>query len=91
MTLRLLIASWTVLTAALIALFLYRRQVGRREDDFVHLSAVDAQVLNEQASMAQRLDTLDRWMKILLVVVVAFGLLVAAAYVYSVWNMNPEM
>jgi hypothetical protein len=91
MTLRLLIASWTVLTAALIALFLYRRQVGRREDDFVHLSAVDAQVLNEQASMAQRLDTLDRWMKILLIVVVAFGLLVAAAYVYSVWNMNPEM
>ncbi len=91
MTLNLLIASWSVLMAALIALFLYRRQVGRREDDFVHLSAADAQVLTDQASMAQRLDVLDRWMRILFIVVIAFSLLVVAAYLYNVWNTGPEM
>ena len=83
---RLLLVTWSVILAALVGLFLYRRQVGRNEDDFVHLSNPDVRVLNEQTVVAQRLDVLDRWLKIVTIAAVVFGALVVGAYIYNVWN-----
>jgi hypothetical protein len=81
-----LLVSWLVVLVALIGLFLYRQQVGRHEDDFVHLSNPDTRVLTEQSALAQRLDVLDRWLKIGVIVAAVFGLLVLGAYAYDVWN-----
>lgn len=81
-----LLVSWSVVLVAAIGLFLYRQQVGRHEDDFVHLSNPDTRVLTEQTALAQRLDVLDRWLKIAIIAAVVFGLLVVVAWAYNVWN-----
>jgi hypothetical protein len=39
--------------------------------------------LAPQASMAQKLDVIDKWGKILTLITVVSGLLIAAAYVYA--------
>jgi hypothetical protein len=81
-----LLVSWSVVLVAVVGLFLYRQQIARHEDDFVHLSDPDARVLTEQSALAQRLDVLDRWLKIAIIVAAVFGVLVLAAYIYEVWN-----
>jgi Ca2+/H+ antiporter len=81
-----LLVFWSVVLVALIGLFLYRQQIARHEDDFVHLSNPDARVVTEQSAIAQRLDELDRWMRIGIIVAVVFGVLVLGAYIYDVWN-----
>jgi Ca2+/H+ antiporter len=81
-----LLVFWSVVLVALIGLFLYRQQIARHEDDFVHLSNPDARVVTEQSAIAQRLDVLDRWMRIGIIVAVVFGVLVLGAYIYDVWN-----
>ena len=39
--------------------------------------------LTQQTTVAQKLDVIDKWGKILTVITVLFGLLIAAAYVYG--------
>jgi hypothetical protein len=39
--------------------------------------------LSQQTNMAQKLDMIDKWGKILTLITVVFGLLLAAAYIYG--------
>ena len=64
----------------MLALFVWRQSVARNEDDSLH---VMHGALAPQTSMAQKLDVIDKWGKILTVITVVFGLLIAAAYVYG--------
>ena len=75
-----LIVTWGVLALAVLALFIRRQVISNHEDDSLH---VLHGALNQQVSMAQKLDQIDKWGKILTVVTVIFGLLLAAAYVYG--------
>ena len=54
-----------------------RRRQGRRHPARQHGA------LTQQTALAQKLDVIDKWGKILTVVAVLLGLLVAAAYVYG--------
>ena len=83
----LLAGSWSVLVAAYVILFIYRKQVERNEDDSIHVLA-DNRVLATQQSIAQKMNVLERWSKIVGITVVVYGLVVAAAYIYSVWQSN---
>jgi hypothetical protein len=62
--------------------------ISREEDDSLH---VMHGTLTQQTTVAQKLDAIDKWGKILTVVTVIFGLLLAAAYVYSQFVGRPSV
>ena len=74
------IALWGVVATMVIVLFIWRKIVSGKEDDMLH---VNSGSLTQQTLMAQRLDQIDKWGKILTVAAVLLGLLVGAAYVYG--------
>lgn len=76
-------ALWAVLAIGVLALFLWRKAVASREDDQIHMS--DTTVVSQQTVIANKLDQIDRWGKMLTVVTVLFGLLLAAIYIYQGW------
>jgi hypothetical protein len=78
--LRPFVGIWIVVTAIVIVLFIWRKIVAGKEDDSLH---VDSGPIVQQTSIAQKLDQIDKWGKIMTVVAVVLGLLVAAAYVYG--------
>jgi hypothetical protein len=75
-----LLVVWVVLALGVLALFLWRQAVARGEDDSLH---VMHGTLTDQTSLAQKLEGLDKWGKIMTVITVVLGLLIAAAYVYG--------
>ena len=80
MNLNLFVALWILVTAIVIVLFIWRKIVAGKEDDTLHLSTGS---LTQQVSMAQKLEQIDKWGKIMTVIAVLLGLLVAAAFVYG--------
>jgi len=75
-----LLVLWIVLALGVLSLFLWRQAVARNEDDSLH---VMHGALTQQTSLSQKLDVIDKWGKILTVITVVLGLLLAAAYVYG--------
>ena len=76
---------WMVLAVAVIGLILYRAWIARSEDDSLHVNEREIGLVSQQAATAQKLEAVDRWGKALTVVVLLFGLAVAAGYVYQGW------
>ena len=75
-----LLVVWIVFALVVLALFIWRQALSSHEDDSLH---VMHGVLTQQTSLAQKLDVIDKWGKILTVITVVLGLLIAAAYVYG--------
>ena len=80
------VAGWVVLACIVAALALYRRSISSREDDMLHVSDGESARISKQADVAHRLDVVDRWGKVLTLVVTVYGLLLAAAYTYQIWT-----
>ena len=78
MSLLLLLVVWVVLSHGVLTLFLWRQAVARTEDDSLH---VMHGTITSQTTLSQKLDVIDKWGKILTVVTVVLGLLIAVAYV----------
>ncbi len=78
------VAGWIALACGVAGLAIYRRLVAAGEDDMLHVMDNESHV-QKQVAMARRLDTVDRWGKILTVVVTIYGVLLAAAYAYQIW------
>jgi len=79
------LAAWIALACAVAILAIYRKTISSHEDDSLHVSAVDDVNVSHQAEMAHRLEIVDRWGKLLTVVVAVYGLALAAAYTYQMW------
>jgi hypothetical protein len=73
-----LLVVWVVLALGVLTLFLWRQAVARTEDDSLH---VMHGTITSQTTLSQKLDVIDKWGKILTVVTVVLGLLIAVAYV----------
>ena len=73
-----LLVVWVVLALGVLTLFLWRQAVARSEDDSLH---VMHGTITSQTTLSQKLDVIDKWGKILTVVTVVLGLLIAVAYV----------
>ena len=71
---------WSILALGVLALFIWRKAVARNEDDTLH---VMHGALTQQTAIAQKLNFIDKWGKILTVIALVAGLLIAAAYVYA--------
>jgi ABC-type iron transport system FetAB permease component len=81
--------GWAVLTAVVIALIVYRKLVARAEDDTLH---VQGNMVSKQVVVSQKLDQIDRWGKLLTIVAILYGVVVAAAFAYQNFveaSMNP--
>jgi ABC-type iron transport system FetAB permease component len=78
--LRPFVALWIVVTAIVIVLFIWRKIVAGKEDDTLHVNSGST---TQQTVIAQKLDQIDKWGKIVTVLAVVLGILVAAAYVYG--------
>ena len=77
--------AWAVLGAIVAALALMRRSVSSHEDDSIHLSAGSTAV-SEQLTTARKLEGIDKWGKILTIVLVVTGVILVAMYSLAVWE-----
>ena len=76
-----LLVVWVVLALSVLALFLWRQAVARGEDDSLHV--MHGAIATQQTALAQKLEVIDKWGKIVTVITVVLGLAIAAAYVYG--------
>jgi hypothetical protein len=85
MIMTLFLAIWIVLGLTTLALALYRKFSSAGEEDIVHLGGGEEHYIPEQTALAKRLDAIDHWGKMLTVITVVLGLLLASVYLYQVW------
>lgn len=76
---------WACIAGAAILIALYRKFITRNEDDYIHVAEGEAKAIPNQIAMAQKLDVIDRWEKILLITAAATGVALGAAYIYNLW------
>lgn len=77
------IVIWAVLAIGTLGLALYRKLISASEEDLIHLGPGEERQIPHQEALATRLQNIDRWGKILTIVTVFFGLVVAAVYLYQ--------
>lgn len=77
---------WAILALILLVLYLYRRHIALKDDETLHVLDADAGLVAQQAAVAKKLEVVDRWGKILTVIVVLYSLALAALYIYNAWQ-----
>ena len=77
-------AGWLALACAVAGLAIYRKLVSTQEDDTLHVLDNESHILR-QAALAHRLETVDHWGKILTVIAMFYGVVLAVGYCYQVW------
>jgi hypothetical protein len=82
------VAAWIALAGLVTGLAIYRRWLFTRTDEILHMG--DESQIAKQATMAQRLDIIDRWGKIMTVIVALYGVLLAAIYFYQYWTESAQ-
>jgi hypothetical protein len=87
--LRPFLTLWLVVIAALVVVCFWRRSVAVQEDPALHLGAAHAGSAGQQVAVAKRLGQIDKWVKIMTVIAVVFGILLGAAYLYRAWVLGP--
>ena len=83
-----LLIGWAILATVVIALAFYRRAVARKEDDFLH---VDVQTNAQQVEIAQKLEGIDKWGKLLTIVAVVYAVALLGVYLYNGWNESAHI
>jgi len=88
--LRPFLVVWAIVIVALVVVAFWRRSVAVQEDPALHLGAAHAGTAAEQMALAKKLGQIDKWMKLLTLAVVVFGLLLGAAALYKGWVLGPS-
>jgi hypothetical protein len=78
--------AWAALGLVVLVLAIMRRQIAAKEDDTLHLASGEAALVEEQVATAKKLARVDRWGKLLTVVLVLAGVGLAVAYGMKVWE-----
>jgi hypothetical protein len=87
----LLSVAWLALACTVLGLGIYRKMMAYSEDDNLHLRPVDGPRIEQQKSLAGRVEFVDRWGKILTVVTLVCGILLAAAFLYQQWVTSYQL
>jgi len=82
---------WAILASVLIVLVAYRKIAARSEDDVIHVQESEAAIIGKQSALARTLETIDRWGKMLTIVVVAYGLVLLCYYLYASWQQSQQL
>ena len=88
--LRPFLVLWAIVIVALVVVAFWRRSVAVQEAPALHLGAAHAGTAAEQMALAKKLGQIDKWMKLLSLAVVVFGLLLGAAALYKGWVLGPS-
>lgn len=76
---------WSVLLLATVVVTVLRWTASQKEDDHLHFMDNEAPLVAAQAATARRLTALDRLRRVLLIVTLLVGAVLAAAHMYRVW------
>ncbi|HTX36864.1 MAG TPA: hypothetical protein VME43_17665 [Bryobacteraceae bacterium] len=80
------VVLWTLMAAVVLAMVVWRKMVASHEDDQIHvLDGASEATSQHQVQLANKLDQIDKWGKTLTVITIVFGVVLAAAYIYSGW------
>jgi hypothetical protein len=78
--------AWVLLVLAVIVLAFYRGFLTRNVDDVPHVaSAASAGAVNRQVAVTKKLESVERLGKLLTIVAVVVGVVLALAYGYTEW------
>ncbi|MGA2725548.1 MAG: hypothetical protein ABSG79_24450 [Bryobacteraceae bacterium] len=80
---------WLVLIVAVVLMAFWRRYVALQEDPALHLGTEHAVTAAQQVAIAKKLAQIDKWIKLLTLIVVVFGVLLGAAFLYKSWVLGP--
>ncbi len=86
MNMQLLLGAWVALLCSYAIVAVMRWNLSKREDDHLHFSDSEQQLVATQATIAHRLEVLDRWNTILLTLTIVSAVLIGALYVYLSWE-----
>ena len=76
---------WILLALTVVVLFLRHRSIARLED--AHLDVLEtAAAADQQVMLEHKLAVVDKWGKILTVVAVVYGLVLAFLYFVQTWQ-----
>ena len=86
------LVMWGLLAIAVLALFVWRKAVASGEDDNLHvMDGGSVEKSAAQATMAHRLEVIDRWGKIVTVVTIVYGLVLGGVYAWQSWVQNSRI
>ena len=77
---------WMMMALVVVGMLGYRRWVSRNEDDTLHVMDSDIGMVPQQAALSVKLESIDKWGKLLTVIALVYGLLVGCAYLYQSWS-----
>jgi hypothetical protein len=78
--------GWVVLFLVVILLAFRRGIMARHEDDMLHVGdAAAAAATAHQVVLAKKLDTIERWLKILAWILVLYGVVLVGLFIYNAW------
>jgi predicted cobalt transporter CbtA len=80
---------WIAVATIVVALIIRRKMIASHEDDSLHV--LEGNALAEQTAVAHKLESIDKWGKILTVVAVLIGLFVGGAYLYQFWVHSTQI
>lgn len=80
--------GWALLASVVAGLAFYRRLVTRNEDDYLH---VDAAANVQQQSMTKKLESIDKWGKLLTIIAGVYGLLLVGLVLYNQWTQGSQI
>jgi hypothetical protein len=76
---------WGALFLAYLTVVIMRWSLGKQEDYHLHVSDYEQQLVSVQSNVAHKLDVLDRWKTILLILVIVTAVLLGGLQVYNFW------
>jgi hypothetical protein len=76
---------WIVLALPVVALIIYRKTVSQQEDDSLKLSPGSADAASQQVGIDHKLEQIDKWGKLLTAIVVGYGVILLAVFLYHSW------
>jgi uncharacterized membrane protein len=81
---------WVTMAIATGALALYRKFISREEVDVIHLRETESTVVSSQEAFAHRLEAIDHWGKVLTIVLIAYGVVLACGYLFMAWRESTQ-
>jgi len=84
------IVGWAALALVVLAMAVYRYRLVRHEDSTLDLLE-NSTVASHQAKVFKKADVIERWGKVLTLIVVAYGLVLTSAYLYHMWLVTYQM
>jgi hypothetical protein len=85
------LAIWAVLAIAVLILAIRRWLIARREDDVVHIHDGDDTILQQQTVIASKLKVVEKWGIALTIVMVVYGMALAAWALYAQWVRSASL